>query len=152
MRRTGDKPIASYDDKRTFNLHTLYSCRLEKGKEISIKYMLGLINSKLLKFVYQQRLGTEVGRTFAEIKIVYIRQLPIRTIDFNNSKEKEAHDKLVALVDRMLELNRKKNVLPPSSERERIEREIAVTDEKIDEIVYGLYGLTEEEIRVVESA
>jgi len=54
------------------------------------------------------------------------------------------------LVDRMLELNKKKNALPPSSERERIEREIAVTDEKIDEIVYGLYGLTEEEIRVVE--
>jgi hypothetical protein len=50
----------------------------------------------------------------------------------------------------MLELNRKKNALPPSSERERIEREIAVRDEKIDEIVYELYGLTEEEIRVVE--
>jgi hypothetical protein len=46
----------------------------------------------------------------------------------------------------------KKNALPPSSERERIEREIAVTDEKIDEIVYGLYGLTEEEIRVVEGS
>ena len=39
----------------------------------------------------------------------------------------------------------KEKSLPPSTEREKTEREIAVTDEKIDEIVYGLYGITEEE-------
>ncbi len=40
-------------------------------------------------------------------------------------------------------MNFTKNALPPSAEREKIEREIAVTDEKIDEIVYELYGITE---------
>jgi hypothetical protein len=49
----------------------------------------------------------------------------------------------------MLELHKKKNSLPPSAEREKVEREIAVTDEKIDEIVYGLYGMTEEERRKI---
>jgi len=38
----------------------------------------------------------------------------------------------------------------PSAEREKIEREIAITDEKIDEIVYGLYGITEEERKIIE--
>ena len=47
----------------------------------------------------------------------------------------------------MLELHKKKNTLPPSAERE-----IAATDEKIDEIVYGLYGITEEERRIIEGA
>lgn len=42
----------------------------------------------------------------------------------------------------MLGLHKKKNSLPPSAEREKIEREIAVTDEKIDEIVYRLYGVS----------
>ena len=51
--------------------------------------------------------------------------------------EKSIHDKLISLVDRMLELHKNKNSLPPSAEREKIEREIMVTDEKIDEIVYG---------------
>ncbi len=60
------------------------------------------------------------------------------------------HDKLVTLVDRMLELNKKKHALPASSERERIEREITVTDEKIDDLVYELYGITEEERKVIE--
>ncbi len=50
----------------------------------------------------------------------------------------------------MLELHKKKAALPPSSEREKIEREIAVTDEKIDDIVYGLYGVTEEERGIIE--
>ena len=50
----------------------------------------------------------------------------------------------------MLELHKKKNSLPPSAERDKIEREIAVTDEKIDGIVYELYGVTEEERRIIE--
>ncbi len=68
----------------------------------------------------------------------------------NQPPEKAIHDKLVSLVDRMLELHKKKNSLPPSSEREKIDREIAVTDEKIDEIVYRLYGITEEERMIIE--
>jgi len=47
-------------------------------------------------------------------------------------------------VGRMLDLHKKKAALPPSAERENIEREIAVTDEKIDRIVYGLYGITKD--------
>jgi hypothetical protein len=80
----------------------------------------------------------------------FIKQLPIRTIDFNNPSEKVIHDKLISLVDRMLELHKKKTPLPPSAEREKIEKEIAVTDEKIDEIVYGLYRITEEEKKIIE--
>ena len=92
----------------------------------------------------------EEGRALAQVKPTVINQLPIRTIDFNNPAEKATHDKLVSLVDRMLELHKKKNSMPPSAEREKIEREIAVTDEKIDDIVYGLYGITEEERKVIE--
>lgn len=51
----------------------------------------------------------------------------------------------------MPDLHKKKNSLPPSAEREKIEREIAVTDEKIDEIVYGLYGITEDEKRIIQN-
>ena len=50
----------------------------------------------------------------------------------------------------MLKEHKKKTSLPPSAEREKIEREIAITDEKIDKIVYGLYGITEEERKIIE--
>jgi hypothetical protein len=77
--------------------------------------------------------------------------LPIRTIDITNPSEKATHDKLVSLVDRMLELHKKKNSLPPSAEREKIEREIAITDENIEGIVYRLYGIMAEEKKIIES-
>ncbi len=58
---------------------------------------------------------------------------------------------MVALVDRMLELNRKKHSpkLAPS-ELDRLEREIAATDTEIDNLVYELYGITVEERRIIE--
>jgi murein tripeptide amidase MpaA len=80
----------------------------------------------------------------------YLKKLPIRIIDFNNPSEKAIHDKLVSFVERMLDLHKKKTALPPSAEREKVEREITVTDEKIDEIVYELYGITEEERKIIE--
>ena len=59
---------------------------------------------------------------------------------------------MVKLVDRMLELNKQKQSgkLAPS-QVERVDREIAATDAEIDDLVYELYGITEEERRIVES-
>jgi hypothetical protein len=87
---------------------------------------------------------------FYRLKIVYIEQLPIRVIDFNKPAEKATHDKVVSLVKRMLDLHKKKAGIPPSAERVKIEREIAVTDEKIDEMVYDLYVVAEEEKMIIE--
>jgi type I restriction-modification system DNA methylase subunit len=112
-------------------------------------YLLGLLNSRLMRFILQH-VCDKVQGGFYRLKIIYIEQLPIRTIDFNNPSEKAIHDKLVSLIDRMLELHKKKADLPPSAEREKVEREISVTDEKIDEIVYGLYGITAEERAIIE--
>jgi hypothetical protein len=48
-------------------------------------------------------------------------------------------------------MHKKKAALPPSAEREKIEREITITDEKIDDIVSGLYGITDEERKIIEA-
>lgn len=112
-------------------------------------YLLGILNSKVTDFVMHSISSTKQGGYF-EYKPMYLQQLPIRTIDSNNPSEKAIHDKLLSLVDRMLDLHKKKNFLPPSAERDKIEREIAVTDEKIDGIVYGLYGITVEERKIIE--
>ena len=59
-------------------------------------------------------------------------------IDQADPSQKAIHDKIVSLVDRILELHKRKNDLPPSAERERIEREIAVTDETLINL-YSIY-------------
>jgi hypothetical protein len=57
---------------------------------------------------------------------------------------------MVALVQRMLDLHRQQQAAGSEAARERLQREINVTDEKIDALVYQLYGLTDAEIRIVE--
>jgi len=144
---TEDELIVALDEG---NLYPTDGCYLfSLAAQEKTKYILALLNSKLFIFIYRL-VSLEEGRALAQVKPTVINQLPIRTIDFNNPPEKAIHDKLVSLVDRMLELNKKRASIPPSAERDKIEREIAVTDEKIDEIVYGLYGITEKERRIVE--
>ncbi len=133
----------------TFDSNDLYTNQKCFIISLQDKYLLGLLNSSLMFFLFRSLLPKLRG-DFYEPSYVFFRDFPICTIDFNNPSEKAVHDKLVSLVDRMLDLHKKKNSLPPSAEREKIEREIAVTDEKIDDIVYGIYGVTEEERKIIE--
>ncbi len=56
------------------------------------------------------------------------------------------------LTAEVLDSHKKKAALPPSAEREKIEREIAMTDEKIDEIVCALYQIAAGEKRYFETS
>jgi type II restriction/modification system DNA methylase subunit YeeA len=59
---------------------------------------------------------------------------------------------MVALVERMLKLHKDKQAEKLPDRLERIEREIKATDKEIDALVYELYGLTEEEIKIVDGS
>jgi len=69
-----------------------------------------------------------------------------------NLAEKVQHDKLVALVDNMLELQKKHQETRMERDKELYERQITFFDSQIDRLVYDLYGLTEEEIEIVEES
>jgi type I restriction-modification system DNA methylase subunit len=117
---------------------------------VSLSYLCGLLNSRLLDFYFKSVTTTFHGGYFAANK-QFIEQLPIRPINFSDAADKARHDRMVALVERMLELNKQKDSgkLAPS-QLDRLDREIAATDAEIDELVYELYGITEEERKIVE--
>jgi hypothetical protein len=56
---------------------------------------------------------------------------------------------VVALVERMLDLHRRLAAAKAPPEKELLQRQIAATDEQIDRLVYELYGLTAEEVRMI---
>ena len=117
---------------------------------VSLPYLCGLLNSRLLDFYFKSVATPFHGGYFAANK-QYIEQLPIRPINFSDTADKARHDKMVKLVDRMLGLNKEKHSgkLAPS-QVERVDREIAATDAEIDNLVYGLYGITGEERKTME--
>ena len=115
----------------------------------SHKYITGLLNSKLLDWFMKKVSTTFHGGYFAANK-QFLVQLPIRPINFDDPADKALHDKLVSLVERMLALHKQSPRTP--QEQELVKREIESTDRGIDGLVYELYGLSEEEIRIVEGS
>jgi hypothetical protein len=113
------------------------------------KYLLGLLNSRLLLYYFASIAVQRRGGYF-EYLTQYVSQLPIRTIDFNNAADKAAHDRMVELVDTMLRLHPRLAAAQTAHDREMIQRQIDATDKQIDALVYQLYGLTDEEIKIVE--
>ena len=74
----------------------------------------------------------------------------IRTINFSDPADKARHDCMVTLVTKMLDLNKKVQDARPGQEKTQLSRQIEATDAAIDKRVYELYGLTPEEIAIVE--
>ena len=133
---------ALYNTQNAFNLL--------RNDETSLEYILGLLNSKLINFYHQKRFLDEFKMRFQKILIRDCKRFPIRPIDFNNPDDVVNHDSMVALVERILELNRKKEDENNSETLRFIETQIAATDRQIDRLVYDLYELTPEGIELVE--
>jgi hypothetical protein len=76
--------------------------------------------------------------------------LPVRTIDFSDPDDKARHDRIVSLVDSMLALHEQLAKARTSYEQTLLQRQIEATDQKIDTLVYELYGLTDDEVKIVE--
>jgi hypothetical protein len=81
---------------------------------------------------------------------IYVETFPIRTIDFSNPEDVACHDRMVFLVDQMLSLHKQLKEARTPHEQTGLQRQIEATDGQIDALVYELYGLTEDEIRIVE--
>jgi type I restriction-modification system DNA methylase subunit len=123
-----------------------YGILIDNDK-VSLHYLTALLNSTLLDF-YLKRITTNFRGGYFAANKQFIERLPIRIIDFNNTKEKGLHDDLVKLVDVMLDL-RKREHKAESHELELLKRQIEKTDREIDERVYELYGITEKEKEVI---
>jgi len=118
----------------------------------SILYLLGVLNSRLLSF-YAIHHSPVFSGAYYKFSAPYLKKLPIRRIDFSNKADKARHDKMVELVTRMMELKKQQARAPKKqspSARQLLDQKLAITDQQIDALVYDLYGLTEDEVRIVE--
>ena len=84
------------------------------------------------------------------MKKTNVARLPIRRINFADATDRARHEQIIARVTRILQLHQQLPAALNDVARARIERELNVSDEQIDALVYELYGLTPEEISVVE--
>lgn len=137
-RQTGDSLVATYDNSKYLTLDSTHVQTL-KNQKYKLKYILALFNSKLLNFVYTSFVQ-EAGRTFAQVKTVTLKQLPIKV------STNEIQNKFVEIVDSILNLTQNDDY------QENIEKQQAVKEyeNQIDIMVYKLYGLTYQEVLTVD--
>ncbi len=125
---------------------------LKAGVRLLSLYVLGLLNSKLLDY-YLHRTSSRFRGGYWAYSRQYIARLPIRVLDISKATEKRQHDALVALAEQMLKLQERLVAEGDIRDEDRIqlEREISRTERDIDELVYDLYGVTQDERRLVEN-
>ena len=147
-RQIGRYPDFAMDPAGWHCLNTMFMVNL-RGQEPDPRYVLGLLNSKLLHALWLDRFFDQ-RRTFPKIKGTYLKQLPVRRLDFSNPEDKSRHDRMVQLVEQMLVLHREQAAARTPQEQTALARQLTATDTQIDRLVYELYGLTEGEIKIVE--
>ena len=113
------------------------------------RYFAALLGSRLLSYYFRKRFN-RTEKTFPEIRVGELEQLPIRPIDFSKSGEKTQHDAVVAKVGQMLAAKKELSKAKTDKDKTYYENRCAALDRQIDRLVYDLYGLTEDEIKIVE--
>jgi len=115
-------------------------------------FLLGLLNSRFAALYFKTVCAGLEGKAETYLRFFgqYLEGFPVPAIDETDRTAVARHDKMVSLVERILELHKRRQTAESDGERERLQRQIDATDREIDALVYELYGLSEEEIRIVE--
>jgi hypothetical protein len=145
----GRRIVAGFYDGELYHSRDVIPIKMEKELPNPF-YILGCINSRLLTWFHHKRNPKAQKGLFPKVLVSDLKRLPIRKINFSNPDDKSLHDRMVSLVEKMLELHKQLAVAKSAPEKTIIQRRIDAMDKQIDELVYELYGLGEEEQRVVE--
>ena len=126
-RKCPKEPIFTYTD---FNCYVSQSYFIIQSKRINLKYMTGLLNSKLIAFWLRKK-GKMQGNAYQ------LDKEPLLEIPIFKPADTEAN-KIATLVDKII-LQKQQN------------KDSTDNEKKIDELVYKLYDLSEQEIKIVET-
>ncbi len=123
--------------------------QLENISNFSSHYLIGILNSKLISWYVYRFIFAKAIRTMHFDSPVTSR-IPYPRLNLKKNVDEARHNRMISLVQRMLDLHKKLADAKIPDEKTKIQRQINTTDEQIDNIVYELYDLTEEEIAIVE--
>lgn len=134
IRQTGSSLIAAIDRFQFVARDNLYTI-VSKNKIYSEQIILACLNSKLLNWYYQNIINNEVGEALAQVKRGHLSILPIP--NYNST----AFEVIEKLIGKILDLKQADNSADTSD-----------LETQVDQLIYILYELTEEEIKIIECA
>ena len=132
IREAGAEITATYDDKNFYIMSSLYNAIL-RDKSFSLKYVLGLLNSRLFQFLMNKLTFEKTKGAFTKAKIFHYYELPVKVCDW------EKQQKIIDIVDKILTAKKKNPMMTVDS-----------LELRLNSLVYELYQLSKDEIKIVE--
>jgi predicted RNA methylase len=137
--------MSALDKQGSMNVDTVENTVLT-DKNYSLEFLLCLLNSKLVSWYAYRYIFSKAIRTM-DLDDYYLGKIPLPNVKIDNSV-------FIGLTNRMLSFNEKLAVVGDkgTDERARIEEERKKTDSEIDEQIYRIYGLNDNEKATIESS
>ena len=132
VRQTADTIIATFDDAQFVVRNNLFTV-VPKQDCPKLKYVLGVLNSRCISWLYENAINAEKGEALAEVKRGHLAQLPIPAATASQQAE------ISALVEQIL-----------AARGADVGADVSALEARIDARVYALYGLDDGEIALIE--
>jgi type I restriction-modification system DNA methylase subunit len=126
----------------TFDTDNYYSVNTTYIIPVDDKYLLGILNSKLIHY-YFSKISSSIRGGYLRFIRQYLETIPV-------VKPDQYKKTIVQYVDTVLQLNKELENTKLPSQKDQISDKINYYDNKINEVVYQIYGLTEEEAGIVD--
>ena len=147
--KTGKNPVASIDKKNFITMQSLYNIQLLHSISYSILYLLANINCKLVRY-FANLMFTDYKQLFPQFNQNTVLSLPIPKLDFSRPTDKAQHDRMVELVNQMLDTQKQLYKTQSPSEKILYQKKANRLDNQIDALVYQLHDLSKKEINIIE--
>lgn len=141
--------LAAYTDEILYNTQTAFSVIIRDKNAFEVKYVLALLNSKLMNYYHRNKFLDENKKTFQKILIENAKKFPIKRLNL------KIQLKISNLVDLLMEKalkirNISQNEIKPIMDTQRQIQEFDLIDKKIDAIIYKIYNLEADEVSLIE--
>ncbi|HYU76502.1 MAG TPA: TaqI-like C-terminal specificity domain-containing protein, partial [Ktedonobacteraceae bacterium] len=142
LMKTGYRCIASLDNVGYVTMQSVYNLHITGG-DMSYEALLALLNSRFVHcFIYKT--FTSYKNIFPQLNQSTIQAIPVPSDIFT------AQDELQNLVDRIKHFSKEIEIAVSEQEKKLLAAQIISIDSEIDQAIYDLYGLTAEEIYLIE--
>ena len=132
---------ALVDSKTFFHGHSITPFKIDESLELDHRYILGLVNSQLLSWYANIKFPNFGKNIFPKLNPQDIRAIPIKELDLSFKGNHEIYKKLINIVDKILDLYTKGEY-----------KKATIFENKLDEIVFQIYDLTEKEINLIQNS
>lgn len=137
--------ICTIDRDNFYTFNSVNNLLLKNGSKYKLAYFLGLLNSNLINYLFKlNSLNTNI--TLSDLDLI-----PIRKIDFKNKDDVEKQTKLANYTEQLLILYKELITVNLDSKKVQIKSKIEYNEDKINSLVYELYNLTDDEIKIIEN-